>query len=147
MKNRSYIEKMLSDYKLQIKTIVSFKIKEINNAIVLSTKYIAMIFNFSEIIEILSAIVKICRDIRIVNDFSTKIFIHINIIESEKIIINVYTLVSDSCKNMKMNSFAISKNSLINRVTMCIVATTISAYINTKIFIQFRDKARLSNRN
>ena len=113
----------------------------------LSTKYIAVTFNFLEIIEELSAIVKICRDIRIVNDFSTRILINMNIIESEKMIINVNTLIIDSCKNIKVKFFAILKDLFINRITMCAVAITVSTHINMKISIQLREKAKLSDRN
>lgn len=82
--DRCYVAKIIFDFKFLIKAVILFKVKEIKNAIVFFTEYITLNFDFLEIIDKQSTIVKIFKDVRIVNNFSTKIFIEINIIESKK---------------------------------------------------------------
>lgn len=79
-------------------------------------------------------------------NFSTNVFIDINIIESENMTINVNTLIINSCDNMKIVFFA-TKESFVKRIIMCAIATIVSAHINMKISIALRNKNKLLNRD
>ena len=111
------------------------------------TEYITLNFNFSRIIDKQSTIVKIFKNVRIVNDLSTKILIEINIIESKKMIINVNTLIINNCQNLRVNLFTISHDASINRIAMCVTAIMMSAHINMKISAMLRNKIKLSKRD
>ena len=147
MTNRAYIVKMISDYKNKIRTTTSLKIKEIDNAIVSFTEYIIVNFSFSGNMNEKPAIAKISRNVRIVNDLSIKILIDMNIIESKSMIINVNTLIIDSCRNLKMNLSATSKKVSVNRVVICASTIVISTHISMKISTKLRNKISLSNRD
>ena len=147
MTNRCYVAKMISNFKFFIKAITSSKVREIENTIVFFTKYITLNFDFSKIIDKQSIIVKIFEDVHIVNDFSTKIFIEINIIELERIITKVNTLIINNCQNFKINSFAISHDVSINKIAMYITAITMLADINMKVSTMLRNQIKLSKRD
>ena len=146
MTDRFFVFSMISEYVSKIKNITSLKVKDIENAIVSSTKTIVMNFSFFEIINEKVIIAKFFRKMRIVNNLSTKILIEINIIDSENMTINVNTLIIDSCKNIKVDLTA-TRNDSVNRTVICVSATTVSFHINMKIKAKLREKQDLSNRN
>ena len=112
MTNRFYIVKTISNFKFKVQTITSFKIKDIDNAIVFFRKYIILNFSFSEIINEYFAIVKMFKNVRIVDNLSAKTFINMNIIESKRMIINVNIFIIECCRNFKVNFSVTSKKFL-----------------------------------
>lgn len=106
---------MLSDYADKIKVTTSLRIKDIKNAMIFFTEIIILNFNFSKIINEELTIVKLFKEVRIVNNLSVEVLIEINIINSVKMTINVNILIIDSCKNTKVDLSAISKKNSIKK--------------------------------
>ena len=147
MTNRIYVTTMLSNFMFKVKVTASLRVKNIDNVVVFSTESIILNFSFSETFDEKSAIVKFAREIRLMNNLSVKIFIKMNIIEFECMTINASTLIIDSCKNLKVEFFSISKDASIKRIIICSSATTIFSHSTVKIFIKLREKKGLFNRD
>ena len=148
MTDRSYIKERLLDYDTKIRQTSSLKIKSIDEIIIFFTECIILNFSFSEIIEDHSAIAKLFREVRLVDNLSAKILIDMNIIEFERMTVNVTTLIIDSCKNIRVNFSAFkTKSSSVKRVVMCMTAIIVSSYISMKISTTLRSKLKLSERD
>ena len=147
MTNRIYVTAMLSNFMFKIKVTASLKVKSIDNVVVFSTESIILNFSFSETFDEKSAIVKFAKKIRLMNNLSIKILIEMNIIELECMTINANTLIIDSCKDLKVDLFSISKDASIKRIVVCSTATTIFFHSTMKILIKLREKKELSNRD
>ena len=87
------------------------------------------------------------KNVQILDNFSVKILIDINIIESKRMIINVNTLIIECCRNFKVNFSITSKKFFINRIVICVLTIVISAHINIKILKTLRKKSSLSDRD
>ena len=72
MTNRIFVFTMLTNYVSKIKITALLKIKDINDAIIFSTKAIVLNYSFFEIIKEKFVIVKLFREVRIVNNFQLK---------------------------------------------------------------------------
>ena len=148
MTNKSYIKKRLLNYNTKIKQTSSLKIKNIDEIIIFSTECIILNFSFSKIIEEQSTIAKLFREVRLVDNFLTKILINMNIIEFERMIVNVTTLIINNCKNIKINLSAFkTKSSSIKKVIMCMSTIIVLFYINMNISTTLRNEQKLSKRD
>ena len=147
MTNRSFIFTMISNYASKVKVIASLRVKDIKDAIVSSIEIIILDFSFSEVFNEAFAVAKLFRKIRIVDNLSVKIFIEMNIIDFEKMTINANTLIIDSCKNIKIDLSAISKDDSVKRVVVCALTTTISSHISMNVAIKLRERHELSSRD
>ena len=147
MTNRSFISTMISNYASKIKVIASFKVRNIENAIVSSIETIVLDFSFSEVINEAFAVAKLFKKIRIVDNLLIKILIEMNIINLEKMTINANTLIINSCKNIKIDLSAIFKNDSVKKIVICALTTTISSHINMNVAIKLRKRHELSSRD
>ena len=147
MTDRAYVTAMLSNYMNKVRIIASLKIKNINNVVIFSTKFIILNFSFSRTIDEKFAIAKISRKIRLMNNLSIKVFIKMNIIEFECMIINANILIINNCRNFKMNLSSISRNASMKRIIICLSAITVFSHTIMQIFIKLRKKKSLFNRD
>ena len=147
MTNRIYVTAMLSNVMFKVKVTASLRIKNIDNVVVFSTESIILNFSFSEILDEKSTIVKFAKKIRLMNNLSIKILIEMNIIRFEYITINASILIIDSCKDLKVDLFSISKDASIKKIVICSLTTTIFFHSIVKILIKLRKKKELFNRD
>lgn len=111
MTNRLFIKERMTSYQIRIRKITLFRIKNIDEIIMSFIECITLNFNFSKTIHESFAIAKISKKMPIVDNFSTKIFIEINVINLEQITINVNVLIINNCKKHQ-NKFIIFEKTI-----------------------------------
>ena len=114
---------------------------------IFSTESIILKFSFSEIIDKRLAIVKLSKEIRIVNNLSTKVLIKMNIINFESMTINVNILFIINYKDIKIELSTTSKEISIKRIIICTLTITIFFHINIKVSIKLQKKESFFNRD
>ena len=145
--DRKFLMQKIFDYQIHARqTMKSFKIRDIENVVVITTNHISLIFRIFEIsINDEDAIVTFTRQIYIVKELKTKIFFDNDILNSERMSINVnkQIVIIESCKNIKIQLNVINANSQIKRVTRVNEIIKISIKSIFTIFFKLREKNNL----
>ena len=96
----------------------------------------------------ISIIIYFIREIYLIDDFTIKIFINIDIIVSKKIVINdgKQIAIIDSC-DLIIKLHIIARDNRINCVVRLLKQITISSHFYITISIKFREQTLLTNRN
>ena len=148
MIDKEYLCKLISNYKLTVKTSSSIKVRDIEKTIITFNERIELNLEIFDLFNERATIARIKRMFHIVENFTTKILIEMNIIESERIKIDCEKVHIESCNvvaNLKLRSSAESK---IKRIVMCFTAVTVLSHINMFVSIIIRKKFKiLSNKD
>ena len=147
MIDKAYLCKLIFNYKLTVKTSSSVKVRNIEKTIITFNERIELNFEIFDFFNEKTIIIRIKRMFHIVENFTVKILIDINIIESERMKIDCEKVYIKNCNviaNFKSKSSAESK---IKKIIMCFTAVTVFSHINIFVLIIIRKKFKiLSNR-
>ena len=146
--DKAYLCKLIFNYKLTVKTSSSVKIRNIEKTIVTFNERIELNFEIFDLFNEKTIIAQIKRMFHIVENFTAKIFIDMNIIESKRMKIDCERIHIKNCNviaNFKSKNSAESK---IKKVIMCFTTMTVFSHINMFVSIIIRKKFKiLSNRD
>ena len=124
---------------------MSVKIRGINNVMMLSSEYIFLKFIIDDTLNEKSIVDKLRRQVHIINDLKTNMFIEFNILDSKRIMLNyvIKQLTIDNCKEMKIFMKITSKRDKINKIICVYDVIVVSFHSRIIIFICFCDKSKL----
>ena len=146
--NRKFFMQKILDYRTHVRlNSKSLKIRDIDDAIVITIDYIFFIFRIFEVaIDDKNAIAIFTKRIYIVKKLKTKIFMSNDILESKQINIDVnkQVVTIESCKNIKVQLNVTNANSQIKRVARVNEIIKISIKSATTISFKLRDQNSLS---
>ena len=148
--DRAYFCKLISNYKSRIKTIdTSTKVRNIETSVVIFNESIKINMNIFDLLNEKSVTTRILEIFHIVKELSVKILIEMNIIDSERMIINSNKVIIENCQNMSIDLFATnSTNSRIKRIVTSIKEITLFSHTNQFVSATIREKfKKFFNRN
>ena len=126
------------------------KVRNINHRLHNNFEYIELNFYVSDkLFDDSSIIIYFKREIHIVDDFRINVLLKVNIINFEKITLNLNnrTFSLFDCDNFQTSLDIIFKNHRIIRAVRSIILITISSHIYMTIFIKIRDNNLFENRD
>ena len=148
MIDKAYLCKLIFNYKLTVKTSSSIKVRDIEKTIVTFNERIELNLEIFDLFNKRATIARIKEMFHIVENFTVKILIEMNIIESKRMKIDCERIYIKSCNviaNLKSKSSIESK---IKKVIMCFTAVTVFSHINMFVSIIIRKKFKiLSNKD
>jgi hypothetical protein len=142
--DRTYLMKILSHIKIH-HVDDSVKIRDIDIAVHDCFEYIVLKIFISEFKEI----AKLTRQAHVVNNLRAKFFMSMNILESEKMILDIFRqkMILFLCENLEIDIRITSKlDSKINRVILAERLVTVSARTIASVLIRMKSKI-VSDRN
>ena len=127
----------------------SVRIHEIDKFLILFFEYVILKFIFQNVFNEKFVIGKFRRQIYIIDDLKTNIFIDLNILNLKKMLINYNKkiLVFNCCCNMKIFMQMKSFREKINKIIRVYDVIIMFAHFNALIFIKLRNKALFENKN
>ena len=145
--DRKFLMQKIFNYKTHARQIMKFlKIRDIENVVVTTTDHISLIFRVFEIsIDDDDTIVTFTRQIYIVKELKTKIFLNNDILNSEQMNINVdkQIVIIESCKDIRVKLNVINVESQVKRVARVSEIIKISIKSISTISFKLRDKDSL----
>ena len=145
--DRKFLMQKIFDYQIYARQIMKFfKIRDIENVVVITTNHISLIFRIFEIsINDENAIVTFIRQIYIMKKLKTKIFLDNDILSSKQMSINVnkQIVIIKNCKNIRVKLNVINVDSQIKRVARVNEIIKISIKSIFTISFKLRDKNSL----
>ena len=145
--DRKFLMQKIFDYRIHARqTMKFFKVRDIENVVVTIIDHISLIFRVFEIsTNDENAIVTFTRQIYIVKELKTKIFLDNDILNSKRMSINVdkQMIIIENCKNIKIQLNVINVESSIKRVTRVNETIKISIKSIFTIFFKLREKNNL----
>lgn len=127
----------------------SICVYNIDDAIVSFFEYIYLELVFYRILKNCFVVGKFCRQIYIVDNFKTNIFIDFDILDSKKIVFNFVFefLTIDSYRDIIVSIKVISLREKIYKTIRAYSATVVSSYSNIIVSICLRDKYKIELSN
>ena len=126
------------------------KVRNINHRLHDNFEYIELNFYvFDKLFDDSSIIIHFKREIHIIDDFRVNVLLEINIINFEKIILNLNncTFILFDCDDFQTSFDIVFKDHRIIRAVRSITLISISSYICMTIFVKIRDNSLFEDRD
>ena len=122
------------------------KIRDIENFVTFSSKYVNLIVFIFKILRDRSTIEQFCRQVHIVNHLKTNMLIDLNILKFEKInlLYDKFVIIIENCKKMTISIKIAFFNTQINNIVRVFANIVISFKFFVIIVTRFREITKLS---